>query len=365
MQTKKLILLISLLLFSFMSLHAGGFSKVASVEPVLVQKGSEKKWCPVCGMNIKMFYKTSHISKLQNGTPRQYCSIRCLVADMQEYGIDTKNIQVVDATTQKVIDANSAFYVVGSKVKGTMSKVSKLAFFTEDEAKVFTKKYKGKVVSFAVALKMAKESLKSDIAMLTKKKEKKIYPMGKKIFTKMCNQDIDPTDYIEINELKSAIVNEKLCKPLKEKQLQAMALYLWEVKRFGDLKSIKGTIQVSKDEKCPICGMFVYKYPKWAAQIFYGDKHYSFDGVKDLMKYYFDNKDGITKILVTDYYSQKAIDATKAYFVLGSDMYGPMGNELIPFIDESDAKTFYMDHRGEQTIKFENIKEREVYKLDE
>ncbi len=83
------------------------------------------------------------------------------------------------------------------------------------------------------------------------------------------------------------------------------------------------------------------------------------------MKYYFDNKDGISKILVTDYYSQKAIDATKAYFVIGSDTYGPMGNELIPFLDENDAKTFYMDHRGTQVIKFEDIKEDEVYKLDE
>ncbi len=365
MQTKTLSLLLSLFLFSFINLNASSFSKVASVKPFLVQKGAEKKWCPVCGMNIKMFYKTSHTSKLKNGTPRQYCSIRCLVVDMQEYGIKTNDIQVIDAKTQKLIDANKAFYVVGSKVKGTMTKVSKLAFATQVDANSFAKKYKGKVVDFKTALDMAKKSLKSDIAMLTKKKEKKIYPMGKKIFTKMCNQNIDPTDYIEINELKSDIVKNKLCRPLKEKQLQAMALYLWEVKRFGDLESIKGTIHVTKDEKCPICGMFVYKYPKWAAQIFYGDKHLSFDGVKDLMKYYFDNKDGISKILVTDYYSQKAIDATKAYFVIGSDTYGPMGNELIPFLDENDAKTFYMDHRGTQVIKFEDIKEDEVYKLDE
>ena len=94
--------------------------------------------------------------------------------------------------------------------------------------------------------------------------------------------------------------------------------------------------------------MFTYKYPKWAAQIFYkhGDHehHYSFDGVKDMMKFYFDpmewgkyemaKKESISKILVTDYYSQKAIDAKVSYFVIGSDVYGPMGNELIPFIIE-------------------------------
>jgi len=351
---------------------------MASVEPVLVQKGAEKLWCPVCGMNLKMFYKTSHTSKLKNGTPRQYCSIRCLVVDMQEYGIDTDTIKVVDAKSQKLIDAPKAFYVLNSKVKGTMSKVSKLAFISKDDADEFVKKHKGKVVDFETALNAAKKSLKSDIAMIKKKKEKKIYPMGKKIFTKMCKQDIDLNDYIEINELKSAIKNEKLCRPLKEKQLQALSLYLWEVKRFGDLGKIEGTIKVTEDEKCPVCGMFTYKYPRWAAQIFYkhGDHehHYSFDGVKDMMKFYFNSakwgnypiakKQNITKILVTDYYTQKGIDGTKAYYVIRSDIYGPMGHELIPFESEDDAKTFKADHRGRTIIKFEDIIEEEVYKLD-
>ncbi len=365
MQLKKLPLLLLIMFLTFLNLNAANFTKVASVEPVLVQKGAEKQWCPVCGMNIKAFYKTSHASHLQNETPRQYCSIRCLVVDMQEYGIDTNSIEVVDAHTQKFINAKSAFYVVNSKVKGTMSKVSKLAFASKVDAQNFIKKYKGKIVTFNEALDMAEKSLKSDIVMISKKKEKKIYPMGKKIFTKACSKDIDPTNYIEINELKSAIKNEKLCRPLKEKQLQALALYLWEVKRFEGLDNEEGSIQITKEEKCPVCGMFVYKYPRWAAQIFYGDKHYSFDGMKDLFKYYFDNRDGISKILARDYYSQKTINALEAYYVIGSDIYGPMGNELIAFKNESEAKTFNMDHRGTEVISFDDVTKDQVYKLDE
>ncbi len=375
---KKISLYLALaLIFSF-NLNAKSFSKVATVEPVLIQEGKEKPWCPICGMNIKMFYKTSHASKLHNGTKRQYCSIRCLVVDMQEYGIDETAIVVVDANTQKLINAKDAFYVVKSKISGTMSKVSKLAFAKKSDAMDFIKKYKGKVVDFDTALKMAQKSLKSDIAMIKKKKKKKIYPKGKKLFEKLCNKDIDPTDYIEINELKSALKNDKLCKPLKEKQLQATALYLWEVKRLGDLGEVEGKVEVREDEKCPVCGMFTYKYPRWAAQIFYKhndhEHHWSFDGVKDLMKFYFDaqkwgnypiaKKENITKILVTDYYSQKGIDGTKAFYVIRSDVYGPMGHELIPFESEDDAKTFKADHRGKIIIKFEDIKEDEVYKLD-
>ena len=363
---KKLSLLLSILLLISLNLSAASFSKMATLEPVLTQKGHEKHWCPVCGMSIKMFYKTSHASKLHNNNPRQYCSMRCLAVDMQEYGIDTKSIKVTDAKSEKIINASSAFYVVGSKVPGTMAKVSKLAFANEADAKEFAKKYKGKIVDFKTALSKAKESLASDIEMITKKKEKKIYPMGKKIFTKKCKKEIDLNSYIEINELKASIKNEKLCGELKEKHLQALSLYLWEVKRFGDLETIKDSIHVSKDEKCPICGMFVYKYPRWATQIFYGeDKHYSFDGVKDMMKYYFENKEGISKMLVLDYYSQKAIDATKAYYVIGSDIYGPMGNELIAFKNESSAKTFYMGHKGAKIVNFKDITEDEVYKLDE
>jgi nitrous oxide reductase accessory protein NosL len=33
---------------------------------------------------------------------------------------------------------------------------------------------------------------------------------------------------------------------------------------------------------------------------------------------------------VTDYYRVQRIDAHKAYYVVGSDVLGPMGHELIP-----------------------------------
>ncbi len=245
---------------------------------------------------------------------------------------------------------------------------------------VFKKKYKGEVVSFNIALDMAKKSLDNDDKFMLKKKKKRSYPRGKKIFLKACQKDkIDPTNYIEINELKGDIVKNKLCKPLKEKDLHDLSLYLWEVKRFGDLSTIDDRVQVNESEKCPVCGMFIYKYPKWAAQIFYedGDKkqHFSFDGVKDLMKFYFDSlkwgdykiakKANIKKIVVTDYYTQKGIDGTKAYYVIRSDVFGPMGHEFIPFESLEDAKTFKKDHYGKKILTFKEITENQTYKLDQ
>jgi len=355
-------LLFIFLLFLGSSLNAQTFTKKATLKPILVQSGPQKMWCNVCGMNLKMFYKTSHAAKIEDGSMHQYCSIRCLVVDMKKHHINLDDVKVVDAKTQKLIKAKDAFYVVGSKVKGTMSKVSKIAFKNRSDANEFVKNFGGEIVTFNKALEIAKESLKDDIAMINMKKKKKMYPMGKKIFAKKCNNhSVNFSKYSAINELKVDL--KKICKPLNEKQLQVTALYLWEVKRVhhNHLPDIK----VSKDEKCPVCGMFVYKYPKWATQIFYADKHYSFDGVKDMMKYYFDHKENITKILVRDYYSQKTISAKDAYYVVGSNVYGPMGNELIAFESKRDATAFLMDHKGKKILPFNKITKKLVYSLDD
>lgn len=358
-----------LLFFSFIlsvaALDANGFTKAATTKPQLVQTGSQKEWCPVCGMSIEAYYKTSHASIINNHKNRQYCSMRCLAVDMQEYEIDIDDIKVVDASTEKLIGVKNAYYVVGSDIRGTMAKVSKLAFEDKEAAEDFSIENGGEIVDFKTALKMAQDSLKSDIAMVENKKEKQVYSIGKKIFEKRCEKEIDLNSYLEINELKAHIKDENICGELKESEIQPLSLYLWEVKRFGDLENLGETISVEESEKCPICGMFVYKYPKWAAQIFYGDKHLSFDGVKDMMKYFFMHKEEVLKMVVSDYYSQKALNAKEAYYVVGSDVYGPMGEELIPFAKESEAKTFYMDHKGSKILRFDEITEMEIKKLDE
>lgn len=362
------------------SLFGIAFEKKATVQPILVQQQPGNQWCPISGEKIEKYYKTSYIAKLKmNGNNRQYCSLRCLVIDMDEYGIDLKSVKVLDVTSQKYIDAKDAYFVVGSLVDGSLSRVSKLAFKSKVDAQKFIKKYKGSLKNFQETLLLATKSLQKDNEILKKIKMKKIYPRGKRIFDKVCQKDsIDPTNYIEINELKQDIVDNKLCKPLKEKDLQAVALYVWEVKRFGTLDTIADKVEVTEDEKCPVCGMYTYKYPRWATQIFYQKgghtHHWSFDGVKDMMKFYFDShkwgnyplakKENIIKILVTDYYSQKGIDGTKAYYVIRSDIYGPMGHELIPFEFLSDAQTFKKDHYGKKVIQFSDITEDEVYGLD-
>lgn len=345
------------------------FNKMpSSGKAELIQVGENKEWCPICGMKLPMFYKTNHAVKLTDGTKKQYCSIRCLAVDMSAIKERLDEILVVAVDTDKLIDVKKAFYIIGSKAPGTMSMVSKYAFSTENAAKDFQKEYGGELADFDVVFAEANASLEKDIAMVTSKKEKMMYPKGKKIYEVKC-QKIDPMVYNTISELKANIVGKNLCKELNgEAELQPVALYLWEVARFAHTHAAQ--IDVPKDAKCPVCGMFVAKYPKWVAMLKDDEHTHYFDGVKDMMKFIFApelyNHSALKNpdIKVTDYYSLEAIQAKEAFYVVGSDTYGPMGHELIPFSTRDNAETFKKDHRGKQVVTFNEITSELVRTLD-
>ena len=194
-------------------------------------------------------------------------------------------------------------------------------------------------------------------------KEKKIYPMGTKIYAKKCKTKIDVSQYKNYATLYEAIHKEHLCGQLNKKYSEALSLYLWD-KTHNEQEKQYEKLTVNHKEKCPVCGMFLYKYPKWISRLYYGEKAYSFDGIKDMMKYYFSQKRKPTEILVQDYYTTKTLDATKAYFVVGSDVYGPMGNELIAFATQESARKFMLDHRGKKIVRFRDITPELVMQLD-
>jgi len=194
-------------------------------------------------------------------------------------------------------------------------------------------------------------------------KEKKIYPMGAKIYAKKCKTEIDINQYSSYRILFLAIKEHHICGKLNTQHSEALALYLWDGISNKKIKKYE-KLTVNHKEKCPVCGMFLYKYPKWVSRLYYGKKAYSFDGIKDMMKYYFAHKQKPTEILVQDYYTTKTLDATKAYFVIGSDVYGPMGNELIAFATQESAQKFLLDHKGKKIIRFHDITPKLVMQLD-
>lgn len=114
--------------------------------------------------------------------------------------------------------------------------------------------------------------------------------------------------------------------------------------------------------------MFVAKYPEWVTQLHLSDgKVVMFDGVKDMLKYYFEpakygQQPGVStqSIYVKDYYTQEWIDGKQAFYVTGSDVYGPMGHEFIPFSNKDAASIFKQDHQGTKISPFDEIKLEDV-----
>jgi copper chaperone NosL len=132
-------------------------------------------------------------------------------------------------------------------------------------------------------------------------------------------------------------------------------------------------LKAAKTDKCPVCGMFVAKYPDFLTQVIFRDGSYAFfDGAKDMFKYYFNLKkynpskelSDIAVIYVTDYYSMNPTDGRKAYYVVESNVFGPMGRELIPFEKEPEAKEFLVDHDGKKLIRFDEVTPDLVKGLD-
>jgi len=197
------------------------FQSVPKEKATILQEGDAKMFCPECGMTLPMFFKTNHAAHV-NGHTKQYCSIHCVVEDMNK-GSKLEDIQVVDTNSLKFIDANKAYYVVGSNKKGTMTMVSKYAFATKADAEAFAKANGGKVTDFKGALEAAKADFAKDSSMISKK-QAMMAKKGEMIYGKMCQK----TDqkFATTAEAKAFIVGNKLCNGLNGKQLQAVGLYL-------------------------------------------------------------------------------------------------------------------------------------------
>lgn len=124
---------------------------------------------------------------------------------------------------------------------------------------------------------------------------------------------------------------------------------------------------------CPVCGMFVQKYPDWAASLRLEDESLRhFDGAKCLFRFLLDtprfapghSREQVTDVQVTEYYDLEKTSGREALFMIGSDVLGPMGNELIPLRTREDAEEFLQDHLGERIVSFAEVDAQLIESLD-
>jgi len=125
------------------------------------KKFTEKEKCDNCGMDRNKFARTRYEFQTSKGAIH-VCSIHCVAAMSMKLKEKPRNVKAAEYLhPENMLDAEKAFFVVGSSAPGTMSQKSKIAFSSKDEAWKFAAKYGGTVTNFEGALSEAKTGIPS------------------------------------------------------------------------------------------------------------------------------------------------------------------------------------------------------------
>ena len=190
-----------------------------------------------------------------------------------------------------------AFFVVGSKAKGTMTMKSKIAFPSKVEAETFAGSCGGEVVGFRKALTMAKAGIAKENPMLVKRR------------------------------LKKGVIVEP----------------------------------VDNKDRCPVCNMYPARYPKHKCQIITKQKNvYHFCSTQCLFEFlrhaqkYVKTDVKPFRIWVIDFPAGVRISGKTAYYVVGSGKQGPMGYEAFAF-DKKKAAGDFARKEGGKVLTFSKV----------
>lgn len=117
--------------------------------------------------------------------------------------------------------------------------------------------------------------------------------------------------------------------------------------------------------RCAQCGMRVADAPRWNAGLTAKDgRRRIFDTPACMLRFARGSAGrGATSAWVRDYYGQKRVPAAGAFFVVGSDVLGPMGHDLVPVADRPAAERFLREHHGRRILRFAEVDRRQLETL--
>ena len=107
----------------------------------------------------------------------------------------------------------------------------------------------------------------------------------------------------------------------------------------------------NKDTKCVVRLIKVYKDPAWVAKIeLKNGKKLFFSSPKSMFEFYFrpgkwfeigvKSEKDFKEILVTDFKTLKSVKAKGAFYIYGSNITGPAGDDLVAFDSYAAAEEF-------------------------
>lgn len=274
--------------------------------PFMPPKAEYVGQCPNCGMMRSMWARTWMTFENSTGAFHA-CSFHCLADMAIKAGEKPRSVTTaLYKAPEKMISANTAWFVVGSKAKGTMTMNSKIAFASKDEAEAFARSCGGKVESLPETFDLATHELAKEKAMIAQKR----------------------------------LADGKIVEPVDNK------------------------------DQCPVCNMYPARYPKHRCQLTDTDKNvHHFCSTQCLFAFLADPKPFTGKdvkpvmIWVTDYATGSWISAKAAYYLVGSGIQGPMGHEALAFDKNSEAMSLFRQEGGNvllfPDVNLDKIKSKE------
>jgi len=141
--------------------------------------------CPYCGMDRKMWNHSRHLVHYSDNMVDPTCSLHCVAISLSlNLDRDPKAIYAADFGSEEkikpLVNVDTATYLIGSQLPGTMTSKSKMAFASSAKAESMTAEKGGQTGNFDQALTESYLSMAQDTMMIRKKRAMKRKQMAEK-----------------------------------------------------------------------------------------------------------------------------------------------------------------------------------------
>ena len=110
-----------------------------------------------------------------------------------------------------------------------------------------------------------------------------------------------------------------------------------------------------REARCKHCGMRIDPTSAWRAELIGDDGNITaFDTPRCAFTSWRSGKTPAKTIRLQEYYDRQSRDGAELRFVLGGDVVGPMGPDLVP-VDPPRTSKFIQDHGAERALKLGEV----------
>jgi len=124
-------------------------------------------------------------------------------------------------------------------------------------------------------------------------------------------------------------------------------------------------MQISSQDRCPVCGMKVIRYPKFSSAIrLTNQTTYYFCSNGCMLKAWLhpeiflkSTRQALSLIIVRDYFTGRQLDGENVFWIAGSDVIGPMGPAMVALQESHSVDAFLKRHGGQRVFRMHELTE--------